>query len=217
MSGWCFGGLVAFEMAQQLVRMGERVEMLAMLNAPSGPEFETRFAGPKLAPIADRASSRWKEFRSLPIGRKLTYAAGKLKGQIAWRSLDLYQRTARFTYRSMISVRQLVYSYYIKRRIPLPDHMRNRYFIFANSRLERRYKQQRYSGHILVFRDQLPYPVSAQGWGRFTRNIEVMEIPVSVEHHRGLLQEPAAGLLAQKIKEYLNRRTSLRSAVSDAA
>jgi len=217
LSGWCFGGLVVFEMAQQLMRMGERVEMLAMLNAPSAPEYETRFSEPKLAPISDRARSRWREFRSLSTGRKVRYAWQKLKGQIVWRSSALYQGTTRFIYRSMITVRHRVYRYYIKRRIPLPDFMRNRYFIFANSRLERRYKHQPYPGNIVVFRDQLPYSDPAQGWGRFTRDIEVVEIPVSVKHHRGLLQEPAVGLLAQKIKEYLNRRTSLRSAVGDAA
>ena len=117
----------------------------------------------------------------------------------------------------MISLRQWAHEYYIKRGIPLPDYMRNKYFVFANSRAERRYKLQPYRGSIVVFHDQVPYPDSRQGWGRFTSDIDVVEIPVPVEHHRGLLQEPAVGLLAEKIKEYLNRRTSLRSAVGDAA
>src|SRR5690348_17932850 len=41
---------------------------------------------------------------------------------------------------------------------------------------------------ILVFRDQLPYPDSDLGWGRFTNDVEVHEIPVPVKHHRALLR-----------------------------
>jgi len=86
-----------------------------------------------------------------------------------------------------------------------------------NSRLERHYKHRSYDGNIVVFRDQLAYPDSALGWGRFTRDVEVYEIPVSVKHHRALLQEPAVGLLAAKIEEYLSRRAKFHASVGDAA
>lgn len=33
-AGWCFGGVVAFEMAQQLMRQGEQVAFLGMLDTP---------------------------------------------------------------------------------------------------------------------------------------------------------------------------------------
>jgi hypothetical protein len=99
----------------------------------------------------------------------------------------------------------------------LPDYIRDQYFLYANSRLERHYKHRPYSGSIVVFRDQLPYPDSALGWGRFTPDIEVHEIPVAVKHHRALLQEPAVGLLAAKIEEYLSRRAKSHATVGNAA
>lgn len=99
----------------------------------------------------------------------------------------------------------------------MPEYIRDKYFLYSNSRLERHYQHRPYSGRIVVFRDPLPYPDSSLGWGRFTNDIEVHEIPVPVKHHRALLQEPAVGLLAAKIEEYLSRRTKFHATVGDAA
>jgi len=217
LAGWCFGGLVVFEMAQQLRRAGEKVEMLAMFNAPSAPEYEYRASAADSRPVAERLTEKWQEFCALSAGEKLLYIARQVRGQIAWRTLDFYTRASSFVYRKTIPVRRLVYTYFGQRRRPLPDYMRGKYFLHMNSRLERQYKHRFYDGNIVVFRDQLAYPDSALGWGRFTRDVEVYEIPVSVKHHRALLQEPAVGLLAAKIEEYLSRRAKSHASVGDAA
>jgi thioesterase domain-containing protein len=49
LAGYCFGGLVAFEMAQQMVQAGDRVGLLAVLDIFPGPRRRSR--GMPLNPI----------------------------------------------------------------------------------------------------------------------------------------------------------------------
>lgn len=218
LAGWCFGGLIVFEMAQQLRRMGETVDMLAMFNAPSAPKYEFHPRSAELAPLGDRVKERLREFHGLSFVQKSRYIGQKVVGQLTWRSQALYMRMAKFVYRRVILPSRLrFYGYYGQRRRPLPQYIRDKYFLYANSRLERHYPHRPYAGSIVVFRDQLPYPDSSLGWGRFAREVEVYDIPVSAKHHRALLQEPAVGLLAAKIEEYLSRRAKSHASVGDAA
>lgn len=218
LAGWCFGGLVVFEMAQQLRRMGETVDMLAMFNAPSAPEYDLRVPSTDLGPVRERLSARWREFKQLSSIPKVKYAGRKIAGQISWRSRLVHNRIAKLVYRNItLPLRHRIYAYYGQRRRPLPEYIRDKYFLYSNSRLERHYQHRPYPGRIVIFRDQLPYPDSSLGWRRFARDVEVHEIPVPVKHHRALLQEPAVGLLAAKIEEYLSRRTKFHASVGDAA
>jgi len=49
LAGYCFGGLVAFEMAQQMVQAGDRVGLLAVFDIFPGPARRTR--GVPLSPV----------------------------------------------------------------------------------------------------------------------------------------------------------------------
>jgi len=110
-------------------------------------------------------------------------------------------------------MRHRIYRYYLDRRRPLPDVLRNSYFRNINAVAERRYHNQPYPGTMVIFRDQGPYPDPYLGWARFVQGeIEAFEIPVSVNHHRALMQEPAVRMLAEKMEEYLSRKLNRRSA-----
>jgi amino acid adenylation domain-containing protein len=209
LSGWCFGGLVAFEMAQQLHRLGEQVELLAMLNAPSTPGYRALKTDSELAPVSIRAKQRMREFGSLSAAEKIRYAARKIRAQVIWRRKQIRRRIYIWTYRAGAGIRHRIYNYYIKRRRPLPDSLRNNYFLNINSLAEDKYQHQSYPGTMVVFRDQGPYPDPYLGWKRFVQgDIDAYEIPVSVNDHRALMQEPAVRLLAEKMEEYLARRSA---------
>jgi thioesterase domain-containing protein len=209
LGGWCFGGLVAFEMAQQLHSMAERVDMLAILNAPSGPEYDVLNTNPVLPPLAVRLREAWCKFSSLPGGEKVQFAVDKLTGHLAWRKRRLRHQAKVLASRLTKGVRHRIYRYYRDHRRPLPDVLRNSYFKNINLVAERRYQHQSYPGSMVIFRDQGPYPDPCLGWGRFVQGeIELFEIPVNVNRHRALMQEPAARMLAEKMEEYLSRKLS---------
>ena len=209
LSGWCFGGIVAFEMAQQLHAMGEQVDLLAMLNAPSTPDYRALRPDPVIKPMGERLRKHWNKFSSLRAHEKVAYIGRKVRGQLIWRKNRMRRRALIISFRVTRRVRQLLYKYYLDRRLPLPDFLRNTYFLIINAKAERNYRHQSYPGSMVVFRDQGPYPDPHLGWGRFVQGeITSYEIRVSVSDHRALMQEPAVREVAEKIEEYLTGKSS---------
>jgi amino acid adenylation domain-containing protein len=206
LAGWCFGGIVAYEVAQRMQQLGEKVDLLVMFNAASTPDHylvkaDEMFDRATLGQ-ARRASSRWQEFSGLKMRAKLEYVRRRVRGK-----LSAYQRNA-YRYVSGVS-RRMLCRVYITLRLPLPDDIRNYYFLYMNTIAESLYQPKPYSGDILIFRDQGPYRDPNLGWGRFVNgDIESHEVPVSVAHHRALMQEPVVGLLAKKIEDYLAGKSS---------
>jgi amino acid adenylation domain-containing protein len=209
LSGWCFGGIVAFEMAQQLHALGEQVDLLAMLNAPSTPDYRALTPDPVIRPLRERLHKHWNKFSTLRPHEKVAYISRKVRGQLIWRKNRMRRRALIVSFRMTRRVRQLLYKYYLDRRRPLPDFLRNTYFLIINAKAERKYRHQSYPGSMVVFRDQGPYPDPHLGWGRFVQGeITSYEIRVSVSDHRALMQEPAVREVAEKIEEYLVAKSS---------
>src|SRR5207237_4737555 len=78
LGGYCFGGLVAFEMAQQLRRQGQNAALVAMFNAPLRFNRPDHRPGPKL--LSTRAALRrpnlsrvQQEFRQFTLKKKVAY------------------------------------------------------------------------------------------------------------------------------------------------
>ena len=76
LAGTCMGGMVAFEMAQQLGRLGRQVGLLALLDAPhprpswTHPRWTERLAGPVRDQVRDAFRIlRWSLARAVGIGR----------------------------------------------------------------------------------------------------------------------------------------------------
>jgi pimeloyl-ACP methyl ester carboxylesterase len=199
--GWCFGGIVAYEIAQQLKLVGEKVSLLVMFNAPSRPEYYAakvdQVPVPAPRPLTGRLGSKWREFRGLGAVGKFNYVALRIRGKL--------RRRQRMVYRHLRGIgRRSLCRFYVALRLPLPDDIRNYYFLYTNAIAENRYEPKPYDGNMLIFRDQGPYGDANLGWGRFvTGDIESYEVPVTVNDHRALMQEPVAAILAQKLEQYV--------------
>jgi amino acid adenylation domain-containing protein len=201
--GWCFGGIVAYEIAQQLQRMGEKLDLLVMFNAPSSPDnYAVKVDdNPKLPvpPVAERGRMRWREFCALDASGKWDFIARRIRDRLHRKYRGIYRYVRGVGRRSLCRILVVL-------RLPLPDNMRNYYFLYTSTIAETRYKPEPYSGSMLIFRDQGPYRDPNLGWARFvTGNIESHELPVTVNHHRALLQEPVVLRVAEEIERYLAR------------
>ena len=73
--GYSFGGLVAFEIAQRLVRAGETVEQVGLIDT----QVDGRYLplGPSLRDRARRAQGTLRTVASLPLHEKLRYVQSK--------------------------------------------------------------------------------------------------------------------------------------------
>lgn len=204
--GWCFGGIVAYEIAQQLGRMGEKLDLLVMFNAPSSPDnYAVKVDESTNVPVpltGERLRTRWREFWALDTSGKLKFIARRVRGRLQRRQRKIYRHLRGVARRSLCRI-------HVALRLPLPDSIRNYYFLYTTSIAETRYQPQPYSGSMLIFRDQGPYRDPNLGWGRFvTGDIESHEVPVSVDHHRALMQEPVVRTVAKEIEKYLDRKSA---------
>ena len=127
LSGYCFGGIVALEMAHRLLADGQEVPLLILLNAP--PPASHYFGqaetveGQATGPPAPQ--SRLDRLRAQMAGLGMMGRVGFLANKVG-RSLS---------YR----VRQLRPAFYLKFGLPMPDDIRDHYFLTTHFEAERHY------------------------------------------------------------------------------
>jgi thioesterase domain-containing protein len=194
LAGYCFGAIVAFEMAMTLTREGEEVAMLAMLTGPSAtwirhwgwrgaqpsvrPRFEARMAGNEVVSMtrAARAGRALRDPRRVlnPIRRRA-------------RRASLHRALATGA--------------------PIPEEARERFFLNLHGRAERAYHEGVYPGEILTFYGDGLYEDPGLGWGPFAAGGVVTHgVPGGHLDNRQLLVEPAVLEVRDRLEEYLARR-----------
>lgn len=181
LAGLSFGGMVAFEMAQQLRAQGETVALLVL--------FDTVLPGAyKPLPLWEQCRFRLKKLQQQGIRYLLQSLA---------RPLEQWVKQGRRFYRQYLS--------------PLAHQPSETttYFIRheANDRAERAYIPRPYPGRVLIFRaldeDEGPVQVDPDlGWGHLALGgLEV--IPIRGDH-LGILQEPNVQVLGRTLSCYLS-------------
>jgi amino acid adenylation domain-containing protein len=85
LAGYCLGGVFAFEIAQQLHRLGRRVALLALLDSSPIGTTPWFFYGMAMATyIPGRCLSHFWRFWKLPLRERLTYARGRWQALRYW-------------------------------------------------------------------------------------------------------------------------------------
>ncbi len=196
LGGYCLGGIIAFEMAQQLTAQGEKVELVVMLDtyntsAASREQLNRlRFlhvlqnAWFHCANIAIlRAKDRWKFLKE-----KMDIARTRLHIRLRAASQIIQQRRAGdqpTTYRQLL-VRQV------------------------NDQAALDYVPAPYHGRVAVIRPQKHFWGLASptlGWNTVVReNLEMHELKV---YTKGMLIEPFCRSLADTVRKCLNKESTL--------
>ena len=181
LAGYSFGGTIAFEMAQQLHAQGQKVAMLALLDAYS----------PTLKPNPSLTwslwfSIYWRNLSQLELKEKWVYALMRVQDYTKTKFPNFY------------------HSYLSSQR----DLSEEFYSNLANAHLQifKNYVPQVYSSHGTLFRtrEQLPkFSYELQlGWGELVSGgLERYEI---IGPHEALLREPYVQVLAEKLQACLN-------------
>jgi thioesterase domain-containing protein/acyl carrier protein len=198
MGGSSAGGIVAFEMAQQLVAEGQDVAVLALFDT-QGPDYLSMVKD--MSPLRRRAT-RFFERVDLHMGNLLV--AEGLKGKLA------YVATKSARVRKDLAKAGIGYWKKLKklsREIvdPLPPTLRK---VENTSRKALdRYVPKAYPGRITLFRaTKQPAdfnPDRELGWSRFAEGgVEVYDVP---GNHGAIVYEPRVGILARQLAECLER------------
>lgn len=199
LGGYCFGGVVAYEMARQLAAAGAHVALVAILEgyAPQNDQQENRL---------------WREWRfAINFLRALPYWLRDYLqlGRIGMRERN--RRLARVVRKRLL--RMIGFEVELDAR-DMFDELPSRpaqlqRLLETNLAAARRYAPTPYDGRVVLFRTAhrvLQAPERDMGWGRLTRQ------PVAVEmvagSHGTMLEEPHVQVLADKLRDHLSAATA---------
>jgi amino acid adenylation domain-containing protein len=189
LAGYCFGTIVAYEIAQMLIAEGEDVRMVAQFNGPSPSWIQ-----------------RWGWFGNQPSQRKLKPRPPQMtRGRKVLRALREPHRIVKaFVWHANKRFDQLRVKLALARSKPIPERTREQFFFGLHARAERAYEPTPYPKDLLVFYGEGLYEDPALGWGELARaGVRTYAVPGEHTNNRHAMREPAVQFVAERIEEYL--------------
>ena len=176
--GYSFGGLVAFEMAQQLRRAGERVDPLILLDTTVDERYWPKRAWIKA--MCAVVQKNLRDMRRIPLGDIHLYLRERLRGL-----------SNRIGYRrgSLAGTSMKIESADIP---PMLVRVRE-----AALEAMTTYKPADYSGEIVLLRCMTRDPMgydAAPMWASVSQKLIIHEVPGD---HRSMIRDPALGAVAE--------------------
>ena len=180
--GWCFGGIVAFEMAQQLRAAGQKISTLLLMETVSvAPEpFNLTYLLQRYKCLLAMSPARWREY----LVAKAKYCRqvevdNRMRFRQAGDKIDEAQRR-------WLQQWEDVYN--------------------ANMAALNKYRSKSYDGKVTLFnaikRDPGIIPDPYYGWRGIARDIEVHEVGGD---HDTMLMEPNVTSLAAAVRKVLSK------------
>ena len=194
--GYCFGAIVAHEIATRLQAAGEDVRLLSVFNGPS-PAWIKRWGWhgnqPSWLAKNPRPSKPTEEERRrrkrAALVRRLTRALRDPRR--VWTGLmwDLWEPRTRLA---------------LALGRPIPEQLRERYFLELHAKAERAYEPRVFDGEILLFYGEGLYEEPTLGWEPFaTGGVRSFAVPGEHSGNRDAMHEPAVGFVAAHLAEAL--------------
>jgi thioesterase domain-containing protein/acyl carrier protein len=177
LSGWCTGGLVAFEMAQQLREQDEPIALLALLDSypllSASQETEEEDAALLVSLFGGDLDISLEQLSQLRPEEHLIYIVERAKQKnIVSKDFNLAQLS------SFLSTIKL------------------------NGKAAENYKPKYYSGSMVLFKATENEPNVEDIWNELVGHIEVCLVPGD---HINMVKPPHVQILAEKIQNYLNQ------------
>jgi amino acid adenylation domain-containing protein len=212
LGGYCFGGVVAFEMAQQLISQGYKVALLANFNAESPTHIHssnnndnvTNGDNEQLSHTETNstqlAAFSWKGLAQLSTKEKYLYLSKKIKNRVG---VEKNKWNFKFFF-GYITLTLLVYKWYDARGLKPPNAVR-KYYFWTNSYIVAAYKPKPYPGRMTIFRSPGIYRDPHLGWSDFvTGEIKTIDIPGLHKDRRQIMNEPFVQITAKELKMHIN-------------
>jgi amino acid adenylation domain-containing protein len=181
LAGYSFGGLIVYEIAQQLSAQGQKVDLLALLDTNHPNLVGIR------PPVSKAIQLHFYHLRQLELPKKIGYIRDRF---------DYYTDNS--------SDREKLVKSFAKANALTPKYLK---LLDINLAANQKYITQRYPGKITLFRSQvqdLKIALSPDlGWhGLAIGGLEIQHVPGD---HFGLLKEPYVRVTAQKLQSCLQQ------------
>jgi thioesterase domain-containing protein len=187
LGGWCLSGLLAYETAQQIIGAGQQVALLALID-----------------------TRNWSHFWKLSVTAQIKAGIEKVAFHIA----NLRENRANKTLKDRLGaavLRVMRLTRHLPRDISIclkkGDLRDADQILYAASR---DYRPHPYPGSVLLFQSSW-HPTGTYweiqfGWRELVENGLAHQIPAD---HAGVFCEPAVGILASKLSEYLHESRAI--------
>ncbi|MDZ4347202.1 MAG: amino acid adenylation domain-containing protein, partial [Candidatus Binatia bacterium] len=188
LGGWSMGGLVAFEMAQQLHAQGQSVDLLALLDARITPPDEK-------VPDADFEAMLLADFvRYFGLSLDLANSLSQLpRDEVLNHVLELAQSAG-----------------LVPPDVEVSQAHRFVELLKSDFQATRNYELQLYPGRVTLFKagEELEgtSPDPTLGWREWA--VEEVEVHVVAGNHANMVYEPHVEVLAEKLRDCLNHAQS---------
>ncbi|MBO3461240.1 type I polyketide synthase [Aetokthonos hydrillicola] len=207
LGGWSFGALVAFEMALQLQRAGQKVDLLALIDM--SPPFHYKI-------------SNFFQMSKLVFNFLLPYIWSYVYDYVyQWSGEENPLKTNNFVQKFAKKLLVLIQNFSQSKKSPQSQTLmkfrqpvtgRLLRVIIANILAYNKYVPGIYTGKINLFRasEQLwgTHPDSSMGWSHLAQGgVEIDEIP---GNHFTILNSPNVQIIAQKLKSHFSQQSEFR-------
>jgi aspartate racemase len=188
LGGYCFGGRVAFEMAQQLLRQGERAAAIVLLTAPL-TESSLDFADAEEAPVHTQPPPRTWGSRL----RRLAFSPWQV---LSWRFTLLWQ--------------QGIIPLTLALGMKIPPDLRRTYLAMNLKRMEDRYVPRPHPGTLThVHGSRLTDYGPELGWNGLAEKFEHLVIgDGNYQTRREIFNEPLVERTAKELNALLDAAIS---------
>jgi len=190
LGGYCLGGTIALEIAQQLKQQGDEIALLAMLETYNIQEIPSTM--PSYYKLLHKIQNLKFYLDNLLLSKsKDRYKFFKKKATVEW---SRYKIKINITFSTL------------SKKLNLNNGLNYHHLLIdkVNDRAHFEYKPKVYNGKITLFRPEKHFAGLNDlyfGWGKYAlKGVEILNMPVKP---RGCLNEPFVRLLAEKLRKEL--------------
>ena len=204
LGGYCFGALVAFEIAQQLKKLNQGVPLLVLLD-PVNPRVGPLSASAPMTfrsstngtSLVDEISRHRLNLESLKANEKVHYVLERAKGKIMNITSPLDKTLKKMAYEACLAL-----------GYPIPPSLRSRYILDIYDQSLADYVPEVHPGRLMVFK--AAEDCDPDRWERLALlGLEIHEIP---GNHTNILKEPYVHNWAELLKIQIDSAQSQFSA-----
>jgi thioesterase domain-containing protein len=196
LGGYCFGGLVALEMAQRLQAQRQAIDLLVMVNA-SISQIPERHYIPRSSPLRLSNLRRHRD-AIVPLRPQAKWGYVWERAVVSFRDamLNAFDPVKKI-------IRRIVWETCIRVGVSIPVSLRSPYILEIYQNARRRYSPRSFEGNTILFlTGSRPQDLRLKLFGQTAIAPKIHDVPG--DHHT-VLEEPNVGVWAKALKAYLDR------------
>jgi len=188
LGGYCFGAVIAFEMAQQLKRDGQHVSLVFMLDPPG--------VKPEPVSMGNELHKHWRQLAALGPAEKVHYLLARVSSKVS----DSFNVRTKWIRKKFAKAR---WRYCLQTGRLLPVSLRSPYILDVYKQAMQSYEPQPYSGRVLLFKARLGSYQPRLNWVDLAAG--QIEIHEHAGDHMALREEAQVQRWATILKSSLDR------------